>query len=237
MSLTRSTSLRLAALAIAAALAGCGGSAPPDLLITGTAALGAPVVNGAVVVTCAKGTGTATSTGTGSYSVVVIAGEGPCLLKITPPGGVPMYSFSTGTTTEFTANITPLTNMLVTYMMNVPGATASSPETWFALPAVQSFLAVPAAVDARIVGDFLPLIKTIAASGGVTLTLNNADFLRTPFVANPTTSPLDAALVQLKTANVVTSTGAPTAATTMTVTSSAKTAKPVPPTTTGSGGG
>lgn len=225
----------LACVAVAAMLAGCGDT--PYLTIIGTAAKGDAVVGGAVSVSCARGIGDAVSDGQGGFVVIVANGEGPCLLKLTPVGGVPMYSFTTGTGSQMTANITPMTNLLVSYLSNVPGAAAATPEDWFRLPAVQSLLTVPAAVDQRVVGDFLPLLKSLATQGGQTLTLNSADFLRTPFTPGPSASPIDAALLALRAANVVTSTGVPTPAAQSALVTGASDDTPVPPTTTGTGGG
>jgi hypothetical protein len=92
-------------------------------------------------------------------------------------------------------------------------------------------------VDQRVVGDFLPLLKSLVTQGGQTLTLNSADFLRTPFTPGPSASPIDAALLALRDANVVTSTGVPTPAAQSALVTGASDDTPVPPTTTGTGGG
>lgn len=232
--------LALAAIAVAAGLAGCGGDSTPALQISGTAATGAPVVNGAVTATCKTGSGNAVTDAQGGFQVFVGNGEGPCLLKLVPASGgvATLYSMASGTSTSLTGNITTLTNLLVNYLTKVPitGATApATPETWFQLPATQSLLAVPAAVDARIVNDFLPVITTLSTNGGHPITLTSTDFLRTPF--SPVVSnPQDAVLETLVTATVVTSTGTPAPATTTTLTTAATDDTAVPPATTGTGG-
>ncbi|UUZ76172.1 hypothetical protein LP414_33245 [Polaromonas sp. P1(28)-13] len=194
-----------------------------DLTLNGTAATGAPVVNGAVTATCKTGTGTATSNANGSYTVTVSNGVGPCLLAITPVGGVPMYSVTSGSGATQTANITPMTNLLVSYLRNVPGMTAADPAAWFALPTTRALLADTAALTARIVTDFVPALKTLVP----TLSVATADFLSTAFTANPGSSTTDADLEKLKTAGIVTSTGTPSAAATASLTTAASNDTPV----------
>ncbi|UUZ68391.1 hypothetical protein LP416_30320 [Polaromonas sp. P2-4] len=96
-----------------------------------------------------------------------------------------------------------MTNLLVNYLRNVPGMTAADPAAWFALPAVKALLTDTAALTARIVTDFIPALKTLLP----TLSVANAGFLFTSFVANPGNSPTDADLEKLKTAGLVLATG------------------------------
>ena len=198
------------------AACGSGGDGGSALTLKGTAATGQPVV-GAVTATCKTGTGTATSNLDGSFTVVVNGGVGPCLLAITPTGGATLYSVTSGSGATQTANITPMTNLLVNYLRSVPGMTAADPATWFALPSVRALLADTAALTARIVTDFVPALKTLLPS----LSLADAGFLFTAFTANPASSSIDADLEKLKTAGIVTSTGAPSAATTSSLTTAA----------------
>ena len=142
---------------------GGGGSASSDLTLRGTAATGLPLV-GTVAANCKTGTGTAVSNLDGSFTVVVNNGVGPCLLAITPTGGATLYSFTSGSGATQTANITPMTNLLVGYLRNVPGMSAADPVAWFALPAVKALLADTAAVTARIVNDFVPALKMLLPS-------------------------------------------------------------------------
>ena len=74
-----------------ALLAACGGDSAA-LTLSGTAATGKATNGGALNATCKSGTGTATSGIDGSFKNVVANGTGPCLLKITPVGGVRLYS-------------------------------------------------------------------------------------------------------------------------------------------------
>ena len=198
------------------AACGSGGDGGSALTLKGTAATGQPVV-GAVTANCKTGTGTATSNLDGSFTVVVNGGVGPCLLAITPTGGATLYSVTSGSGATQTANITPMTNLLVNYLRSVPGMTAADPATWFALRSVRALLADTAALTTRIVTDFVPAMKTLLPS----LSLPDAGFLFTAFTANPASSSIDADLEKLKTAGIVTSTGAPSAATTSSLTTAA----------------
>ncbi|UUZ63769.1 hypothetical protein LP417_31630 [Polaromonas sp. P1-6] len=213
----RLTKLSLACLVLGGSVlltacgGGGGGGSGSALTLNGTAAVGAPLA-GPVSATCKTGTGTATSNADGSFTVVVNNGVGPCLLSITA-NGVTMSSITSGSGATQTANITPMTNMLVNYLRSVPGMEAADPAAWFALPSVRALLADTAALTARVVNDFIPALKALMPAG-TTLSVTSASFLSTAFVASPTGSSTDADLEKLKTAGVVTSTGAPTAATT-----------------------
>ena len=213
----RLSKISLASLVLvgSALLAACGGGGSGSVLggdaaltLKGTAAVGAPLV-GPVTATCKSGTGTATSNPDGSYTVVVTNGVGPCLLAITA-GGVTLYSITSGSAATQTANITPMTNLLVNYLLSVPGMTAADPTAWFALASTRALLADPAALTARVLNDFIPAIKTLVPG----LSLASADFLSTAFTANPGSSASDADLELLNTAGAVTATGAPAPATT-----------------------
>ena len=179
---------------------------------------------GTVTASCKTGTGTAVSNLDGSFSVVVSNGVGPCLLAITPTGGATLYSVTSGSGATQTANITPMTNLLVSYLRNVPGMSgAADPVAWFALPAVKALLADTAALTARIVNDFVPALKALLPS----LSVVNADFLFTAFTASPTSSATDADLEKLKTAGIVTATGAPSAVATSSLAVAASNDSPV----------
>jgi hypothetical protein len=198
------TKIALASMVLGGSLllSACGGGdgGGSGLSLNGTAAVGAPVV-GTVVATCKTGTGTAVSNADGSYTVNINGGAGPCLLKITPANGTaPMYSVSSGSGATQTANITPMTSYLVTYLRNVPGITAATPEAWFALPGVGALLADPVALNKRIVDDFVPALKALVPG----LSISSASFLSTAFIANPASSTTDADLEKLKAALIAT---------------------------------
>ena len=203
-----------------------------DLTLRGTAATGQPVV-GPVTASCKTGAGTATSNLDGSYTVVISNGVGPCLLAITPTGGVTLYSVTSGSGATQIANITPMTNLLVGYLRNVPGMSAADPVAWFELPAVKALLADTAALTGRISTDFIPAMKALLPS----LSLADPGFLFTAFVASPTSSATDADLEKLKTGGIVTSTGAPSAATASSLAAGASNDSPVVTPTGASGAG
>ena len=207
--------------ALLAACGGGGGDGDAALTLKGTAAVGAPLV-GAITATCKTGTGSATSNSDGTYTVAIVGGVGPCLLKIQPATGATLYSITSGSGATQTANITPMTNMLVTYLLNVPGMKAATPEAWFAQPVVKTLLTDTTGLSTRITRDFLPALRTLLP----TLSVANTDFLFMAFVANPA-SATDADLEKLKTAGVVTSTGAPSAATASALATSAANDTPV----------
>ena len=216
-------SLACVVLGGSALLAACGGGGDGDAALTlkGTAAVGAPLV-GAITATCKTGTGSATSNSDGTYTVAIVGGVGPCLLKIQPATGATLYSITSGSGATQTANITPMTNMLVTYLLNVPGMKAATPEAWFAQPVVKTLLTDTTGLSTRITRDFLPTLKALLP----TLSVNSTDFLFTAFVANPA-SATDADLEKLKTAGVVTSTGEPSAAAASALVTSAANDTPV----------
>ena len=207
--------------ALLAACGGGGGDGDAALTLKGTAAVGAPLV-GAITATCKTGTGSATSNSDGTYTVAIVGGVGPCLLKIQPATGATLYSITSGSGATQTANITPMTNMLVTYLLNVPGMKAATPEAWFAQPVVKTLLTDTTGLSTRITRDFLPALKALLP----TLSVNSTDFLFTAFVANPA-SATDADLEKLKTAGVVTSTGEPSAAAASALVTSAANDTPV----------
>ena len=166
---------------------GGGGS---DLTLRGTAAIGAPLV-GLVSATCKKGSGTSTSNPDGSFSVVINDGVGPCLLSMTIPNitttttaPATLYSVTSGSTATQTANLTPMTTMLVEYLRNEKSMAAPSPDAWFAKRETRALLGNTDALQTRIKSDFIPAVKELVPSG-TTLTLADASFLQTPFIPDP----------------------------------------------------
>lgn len=118
----------MAASAAALLIAGCGGggSDPGAVVLSGTAATGAALANASVEVKCAAGSGTATTSTSGGYSVTVSGGKLPCIVKVsgTTGGGVAVTLHSVaesgtaaGGNTNATANVTPITEMIVAQLM------------------------------------------------------------------------------------------------------------------------
>jgi len=109
-------------------LSGCGGgggggSSPSTLSISGVAATGAAISLGAVEAKCATGTGTATTNADGTYTVNVSSGAQPCILRATDPvTKTELHSIVEAGAT--TANITPVTNLVVSNALGDEPATA-----------------------------------------------------------------------------------------------------------------
>jgi hypothetical protein len=212
-----------------AMLAACGGgdSSPPpaagsaDLTLSGTAATGKAINGGALGVTCKSGSGTGTSGADGSFKVTVANGAGPCLLKITPVVGIPLYSMTSGSGTS--ANITPMTNMLVSYLLSAKDMNAASPEDWFKLATTRALLADPVALTARIKSDFILVLQKLAPK----LKVTSDDFLAKSFVAGSLTDTTDTDLEELVKVGVVTSTGEASPGTKDTLKREGEKAKPV----------
>jgi hypothetical protein len=91
-----------------------GGNTTPSITLTGVVAKGAALAGAAVEAKCATGTGTATTSSNGSYSITITSGALPCVLEAVASnadGGMVLHSVAAPG--ETTANITPLTELLV----------------------------------------------------------------------------------------------------------------------------
>lgn len=121
-------------VAASLSLAACGGDddsspapqqppATPSISIGGTAVKGVALSGAAVTVKCATGSGTATATATGTYTVTV-NGTLPCVLKAVGTDGTTYHSVvaGTGNSGTYTANISPLTEMVVAHIANAQPA-------------------------------------------------------------------------------------------------------------------
>ena len=117
----------LSLLLLATALAACGGggggygSNPPpasSITVAGTGVKGAALAGATVNVKCASGNATATTASSGAYSVTITGGSLPCVIKLTGAGGEVFHSVvpGTGASGTFTANVTPLTEMVVAHL-------------------------------------------------------------------------------------------------------------------------
>ncbi len=95
--------------------------------LTGTAAIGAAITDGTVTAICADGstfTESVTTDANGNWSGEVANGAMPCALQVT--GGNPPVTLHSYATAAGTANITPLTDLIMAK------ATGQSPADWFA---------------------------------------------------------------------------------------------------------
>ena len=132
---------------------------PAALGLSGVAATGAAIAGGAVEAKCASGTGSATSNADGSYMVSVVSGSLPCLLKITPVSGAPLYSVASGTGATATANINPVTQLVLASL------TGADPGAYFA-----GFdNAAAASVTSAKVADAVGAVKTTLLAAGLDL--------------------------------------------------------------------
>ena len=203
-----------AGVMVAVGLVGCGGSdgvdtppapvPPAAVTIAGTAVKGAALSGATVSIKCATGTASATAGADGRYTISMTGATLPCALKVTGTEGSIFHSIVAGTssTGTYAANISPLTELLVSkvaggspstyFTMFESGATVSSTTVEQAMQYVQA--AVTGIVDltgfnpltdALVVGNPLDqkidtLMATLAAAG-VTL-----DQVTTAIVENPT---------------------------------------------------
>jgi len=201
------------AIAVLSTLAACGSGdyTPPaaaaekTVTISGTAATGAPVVSGAVSVTCKTGSGTATTGADGSYTVKTSnPSEGPCVVTVTATNGVVLRSIAAGDGAK--ANVTPLTEMLVDYIVTQSGLAANASAATIAASTGFASVVNTPAVLAASVAQVVSVVQTAAGSGVVV----PSDFLTATLVPKTGTTAgnaQDQILDLLKTKNVITSTG------------------------------
>lgn len=168
-------------------LTACGGDSSnvDQITVKGTAAKGAMLVNRPVHVQCNGGAGETTTNESGYYEITLIGAKGPCLIWSTiSDASKPIYSITAGTERVQSGNITPMTNLLVTYLQGVPGMSgAKSIYEWFNLPTTQYLLASRNNFEARVVNDFIPSIVALAPS----LEVKDVSFLTTVFTISSST--------------------------------------------------
>ena len=115
--------LTAVAVSVAALVAACGGgggdgaaATPSNVQVSGVAATGLALAGSNVDVKCASGSGTATTSASGGYTVTVENGALPCIVKVTGTVNgteVTLHSLAQGNGTTATANVTPLTEMIL----------------------------------------------------------------------------------------------------------------------------
>lgn len=108
------------ALALAAAtMVACGGGgSSPGSTVKGTAAVGAALANANIQLSCKNGTGNTTADANGAYSVN-FKFDGPCAITASS-GAITIHSFASG---SGTFNVTPLTQLLLSYLAGTLGTT------------------------------------------------------------------------------------------------------------------
>lgn len=136
------------ALISAGLLSACGGggsgtSTPPlpttgTVTLTGVAARGAALAGASISAKCATGTGTATAGADGAYTLTLTDAALPCVLSASGDGLV-LHSVATGSGAgAATANITPLTELLVAQLSGVAPASFAASASPAALAAIDS---------------------------------------------------------------------------------------------------
>lgn len=162
------------AIGAALMLSACGGSSSsgksgddPKNNLTGTAAVGAPI-QGSIAAVCADGDGfssTVTSDANGNWGVEIDTARLPCALQVSY--GAPSQTLHGYAATEGTANITPLTDLIIAYSSSL------MPEAWFASTDITLSLGTDDVLDAfedagftLPGGDFDPFTSAFDATAG-----------------------------------------------------------------------
>lgn len=188
----KASGLTAAALSAAALVAACGGGggetpvapAQASLQLSGVAATGLAMASSAVDVKCASGTGTATTNASGGYTVTVTDGALPCIVKVTGQVNgvdVTLHSLAqagtaSGSTTTATANVTPLTEMILAR------AVGTLPSDLFA-----NFGSGSAVTSTAITQASTDILTALSTAAGVDLT--TIDPFNTPLVAATSANP------------------------------------------------
>ncbi|NML97845.1 carboxypeptidase regulatory-like domain-containing protein [Paraburkholderia sp. RP-4-7] len=207
------------------ALVACGGGndsgSSQGATVSGTAAVGAAMANASIVLTCKNGAGSATANASGAYSAT-FKFDGPCAITASS-GTIALHSFAAGAGTY---NVTPLTELLLSYLAGQLGTTVSG-----LLSGISSNTAFQSALSnstviANAQAAVAQLIKTQYG-----ITLSSSSFLTVSFT--PGQPGADADLDTLLTAGAITANGQPTAA----LTAAATTAGAAAPISGGGNGG
>jgi hypothetical protein len=185
------------------ALVACGGGdsgSSPGATLSGTAAVGAALANASVTLTCKNGTGSATANANGAYSAT-FSFDGPCAITATN-GTITINSVAAG---GGTYNVTPLTQLLLSYLAGSLGTTVSG-----VLSGVTSSTTIQGALASSTVlaNSQTAVAKLIQSMYGITL--SSSSFLTVSFT--PGQAGADSDLDTLLAAGAITSDGQPSAA-------------------------
>lgn len=190
---------RLGSIAMAtSALFACGGGgSSPSATIDGTAAIGSALANATVQMTCKNGSSSTTTNADGAFSAT-FAFDGPCVLTATG-GSVQIHSLATG---PGTSNVTPLTDLLLSYIAGQLGTTLDG-----LLSGIQSNASFQSALanSTVIANGETAVAQLVQQNYGVTL--STSAFLTTSFV--PGQPGPDADLDTLQSMGAIGPTGAP----------------------------
>ncbi|BCO26175.1 hypothetical protein MIZ03_1055 [Rhodoferax lithotrophicus] len=161
-------------------LAGCGGgdsvvannSTP---MLSGTAAVGLPIVGGHVNVVCAGGSALSTTTlSTGAWQVTTSGQTLPCAVQVsggTVNGSANSTPYHSIAISFGTVNITPLTDLVVAHLAG------NTPATWFTGLNAAGLQAVTSA-------KVTTALSNVNTALGLTATLNGANPLTSVFTAS-----------------------------------------------------
>ena len=172
--------LAVAATGLCLSACGGGGDAAPAAPSTlqGTAAVGQPIVGGAVSVRCAGGGAlTSTTDASGAWQVSLSGQTFPCAVQVsggTVGGAAQSGTFHSVAFTVGTVNITPLTDLVVAQWLG------ALPGTWFSSPTFTG-------LTSTAVTQALDQVRTAL---GLTGALDGANPLTAPFSAQ-TGDPID----------------------------------------------
>ncbi|ABE33201.1 hypothetical protein DR64_5124 [Paraburkholderia xenovorans LB400] len=179
------------------ALVACGGGGDsPGATVSGTAAVGQPLANAGIVLTCKNGAGSATANASGAYSATFHF-DGPCAITASS-GSTVLHSFAAGAGTY---NVTPLTELLLSYLAGQLGTTVSGLLSGISSNATYQGVLSNSTVVANAQAAVAQLIKT---QYGVTL--SSSSFLTVSFAPG---QPPDIDLDSLQTAGAITASGQP----------------------------
>ncbi|MFM0393199.1 carboxypeptidase regulatory-like domain-containing protein [Paraburkholderia phytofirmans] len=185
----------------ASALVACGGGhdsgGSPGATVSGTAAVGAALANASVVLTCKNGNGSATANANGAYSAKFNF-DGPCAITASS-GAIAIHSFAAG---AGTFNVTPLTELLLSYLAGQLGTTVSG-----LLSGISSNVSFQSALtnSTVIANAQAAVVQLIQKTYGITL--SSSSFLTVAFT--PGSPGADADLETLMAAGAITSDGQP----------------------------
>ncbi|MFM0228070.1 carboxypeptidase regulatory-like domain-containing protein [Paraburkholderia dipogonis] len=182
------------------ALVACGGSGDsPGATVSGTAAVGAAMANAGIVLTCKNGAGSATASASGAYSAT-FKFDGPCAITASS-GFTVLHSFAAGAGTY---NVTPLTELLLSYLAGQLGTTVSGLLSGISSNVTFQSALSNSTVIANAQAAVAQLIKTQYG-----ITLSSSSFLTVSFT--PGQPGADADLDSLQTAGAIAANGQPVA--------------------------
>ena len=189
------------------ALVACGGSGDsPGATVSGTAAVGAAMSNASIVLACKNGAGSTTANANGAFSET-FKFDGPCTITASN-GTITIHSFAAGAGVY---NVTPLTELLLSYLAAQLGTTVSGLLSGLTSNATYQSALTNSTVIANAEAAVAQLIKSKYG-----ITLSSSSFLTVSFT--PGQAGADADLDALLAAGAITSDGQPAASLTAAVT-------------------